>query len=314
MDQQRLERHRNSGLPFRVSLERVNRGVGLVALGLPFLLLAVTWLGNTCPGIDSISHYYYSRLGGDILVGALSFIGLMLMFFYTAPVEVDGYLGHDPVDIWLARFAGACAFGVAFVPTAGSGCEDFAGNTVRLFLSGATGATALDLEAMRATLDGGTPEDIAALAQQISATSVGFDFWATLGVDGGVLTMLHYGAALGMFSVLAWFSLVVFTRPQSADATAAPARLTAKKRRRNAFYRLFGGLILFAIAALAFKFVALDEGSAALARWNAADLTFWFEALALVAFGASWALKGRIFARFRDDAEPRGPGQRRAAA
>ena len=58
MDISTLQTHRGQGLPFRVSLEAVNKGVGLVALGLPFALLAISWLGNTCAGIDSISHYY----------------------------------------------------------------------------------------------------------------------------------------------------------------------------------------------------------------------------------------------------------------
>ncbi|WP_050529036.1 hypothetical protein [Pseudaestuariivita atlantica] len=292
------------GLPFRVSLEAVNKGVGLVALGLPFVLLAVTWLGNTCPDIDSISHYYYSRLGGDILVGSLCFIGVLLLFFYRAPVAVDGYLGHHPRDIWLARLAGLAAFGVALVPTAGSGCEDFAGNTVRLFLTGAAGKDGLDLPAAREIILSADPDKIADLVAALEPARVGFDFWSTLGISGGMLTFIHYGSALVMFLVLAYFAYVVFPRPQTVAAQARAHQDDPRKRRRNLLYKTCGILILVAIGALGAKFLFLGEDSPALATWNRYDLTFWFEALGLVAFGVSWSIKGRIFEFLRDTDEP----------
>lgn len=297
MDIARLEAHSGEGLPFRVNLEAVNKGVGLVALGLPFALLAVGLLGNTCAGIDSISHYYYSRLGGDLLVGALSFIGTLLLFFYKLPaspggatVAVDGYLGHGRWDMRAARFAGLCAFGVALAPTSGTGCEDFAGRTARLFLTGVEGGE----------------------SRQPVAGVPSFDFWATLGVGDSVLDFVHYGSALGMFLVLAYFSLVVFTRPQSATAVTAGGAEKDRKKLRNRAYRICGALILVAVAALAIKFLVLDaEGPFALeaarerlAWWNGLNLTFWFEALGLVAFGVSWSLKGRVFDAVRDRGEP----------
>lgn len=289
MDIRTLKAHADEGLPFRISLEAVNRGVGLVALGLPVVLLGVSALGNTCRGIDSISHYYYSRLGGDILVGALCFIGVLLAFFYKLPRpengrprRVDGYLGHGTRDILAARFAGLCAFGVALVPAAGPGCEDYNGSVSRLFLTGTTGGHG----------HGGTVNGTAS-----------FDFWGTLGVSDGILTLTHYGAALGMFLVLAYYALVVFPRPQSATALSAEGRPERRKSWRNICYRLSGALILVAITALLYKYLAFDDPDPALAAWNAGNWTFRFEALALVAFGLSWCLKGRLFDIFRDPAE-----------
>ncbi|MBL9051881.1 MAG: hypothetical protein JNK19_17340 [Tabrizicola sp.] len=280
-----LQQHPVDGLPFRVSLESVNRGVGLVAFTLPFALLAVWFLGGTCAGIDSISHYYYTRLGGDLLVGALCFIGTLLLFFYKLPAApeggtaaVDGYLGHGTLDIWAARFAGICAFGVALAPTSGTGCEDFSGGVARVFLQGATGGE---------------------LALPITGTA-SFDFWATLGLEGGLLTYTHYASALGMFVVLAYFSLVVFARPQTAVPVGADSRQAARKQKRNLIYRVCGGLIVVAIVSLAYKALVHEEGSPGLESWNKANLTFWFEALGLVAFGVSWSLKGRLFGLFRD--------------
>ncbi|MFM7334820.1 MAG: hypothetical protein ACKO2N_08090 [Tabrizicola sp.] len=288
MDRNYLEQHRNDGLPFRVSLEAVNKGVGLVALGLPFALLAIWIFGGTCTGIDSISHYYYTRIGGDLLVGALCFIGTLLLFFYKLPAApagqvaaVEGYLGHGKWDMRAARFAGICAFGVALFPTSGTGCESFSNGVARVFLMGTEG--------------GGS-------AQPVSGQAV-FDFWSTLGVDGGLLTYTHYASALGMFVVLAYFSLVVFPRPQSFSSLGADNQPETRKINRNRAYRVCGALIVVAILGLGYKFLVHAEGSPGLARWNLANRTFWFEALGLVAFGFSWSIKGRLFSIFRDEQE-----------
>ena len=288
MNRDDLLQHSGDGLPFRVSLEAVNKGVGLVAFGLPFVLLAIWRLGGTCAGIDSISHYYFTRLGGDILVGALTLIGVLMLFFYKLPpaptggvAAVDGYLGHGIWDIRAARFAGLCAFGVAFAPTSGTGCEDFSDGVARVFLLGAKGGE-LSLPVA------GTPS---------------FDFWATLGIKNGLLTFTHYGSALGMFLVLAYFSLVVFPRPQSISSYSEGNVPESRKINRNRVYRICGVLILIAIVGLIYKFFVHDAGSSGLKDWNVRNLTFWFEALGLVAFGVSWSLKGRLFKFFRDDEE-----------
>jgi hypothetical protein len=300
-------RHLNSnagrGLPFRVSLEAVNKAVGLVALGLPFALLAVSAIGGTCRGIDSISHYYYSRLGGDLLVGALCLIGTLLAFFYKAPGPVDGYLGHSRRDMIAVRIAGLCAFGVALVPAAGSGCENFAGGITRLFLSGASGSAALDMGALRDTLGAQDAAQIAELATALGSTDAGFDFWGTLGVSSTIVTKIHYLSALGMFLVLAYYALVVFPRPQSVSALQGTG-CTGRKRWRNRLYRTCGGLIVLAMLALGYFSVFLQNGCGEGCVWNRLNLTFWFEALALVAFGVSWSVKGRVFSALHDRAEP----------
>lgn len=280
MEQLELRAFRDQGLPFRISLEAVNKAVGLVALSLPFALLLIGKATVACDEIDSISHYYFTLLGGDILVGSLFLIGVLLAFFYKMPKPVDGYLGHGIWDIRLARFAGLCAFGIAFAPTAGAGCEEFAGSAARLFADWSQTTEA-----------------------DITPPVFGHDFWGTLGVDSKILGATHYVAALGMFSVLAYYSLVVFRRPQSATSLDDDGSQDTKKRTRNNYYLVFGLLIVLAIAALAVKFLAFKEGSDGLRWWNEKNLTFWFEALALVAFGLSWSLKGRVFDWFRDTNE-----------
>ncbi len=288
-----LEQDAQSGLPFQISLKAVNKSVGLVALGLPFALLIAGRISGACPTIDSISHYYYTRLGGDLLVGALSFIGVLLLFFYRLPDHkagttgrVDGYLGHKPLDIWLARFAGLCAFGVAFIPTDGTGCERFGGSMARVFLGNAQGGHAPGAGAVEG--------------------NIGFNFWGGPDAVNVILENLHFISAGGMFLVLAYFSIVVFRRPQSLKAIRQDAQgaveLSATKGQRNLWYLVFGLLILLAIVALLMKAVFIDEGSERWFWWNQNNLTFWFEALALVAFGLSWSMKGRLwpFSRISD--------------
>ncbi len=290
-----LTAREREALPFRISLESANRTVGLIALGLPVALLIVGTFGATCPGINSISHYYYSPLGGDILVGALSVIGVLMLFFYKLPraprggqIEVEGYKGHHPRDIWLARLAGLCAFGVAFSPTGGTGCEDFAGSAIRTFLTGTSGGELI------------VPPDVTGAAS--------FDLWSALGVDSLLLGAAHYASAAVMFAILAYYSLVVFTRNQKAGPEdVEPARFT-RKWWRNLIYRACGVVIIGCLVALAVQFVALRGDIKTL--WNAANGTFWVEAIALFAFGISWSVKGRIFAVLRDRGEP---NPRRAA-
>ena len=305
-----LTAQEREALPFRISLESANRAVGLIALGLPLALLVVSAIfGTICPDINSISHYYYSPIGGDILVGALSVIGVLMLFFYKLPkaprggqIPVEGYKGHHPRDIWLARLAGLCAFGVALSPTGGTGCEDFAGSTIRTFLTGTQGGELAELpEAMRVP-------DLAPDKQPAASGIASFDLWPSLDVDHFLFGAIHYASAAVMFAILAYYSLVVFTRNQKAGPEdAEPVRFT-RKWWRNLIYRACGAVIIGCLVALAVQFALLPEGLKTV--WNAANGTFWVEALALFAFGISWSVKGRIFAVLRDRGEP---NPRRAA-
>lgn len=304
-----LTAQEREALPFRISLESANRAVGLIALGLPLALLLVGTFDAICPGINSISHYYYSPLGGDILVGALSVIGVLMLFFYKLPkaprggqIPVEGYKGHHPRDIWLARLAGLCAFGVAFSPTGGTGCEDFAGSAIRTFLIGTQGGDIVGLpEALRIP-------DLPLDQQPAVAGIARFDLWHALKFENFVFGAIHYASAAVMFAILAYYSLVVFTRNQKAGPEdAEPVRFT-RKWWRNLIYRACGAVIIGCLVALAVQFALLPEGLKTV--WNAANGTFWVEALALFAFGISWSVKGRIFAVLRDRGEP---NPRRAA-
>ncbi len=279
-------------LPFTVKLRAIKKGVGYVALLLPVLLLVVTLTTATCFNA-SISHYYFTRIGGDIFVGSLFFIGLLMTFFFVLGEDrKDGVLAYYRYDPLLLRLAGICAFLIAFVPTTGSGCVFDGDEVVRVFLTGASGSENFHVPGA------------------IVTGTVSYDVWRSFaafgpGTDGpGLLAAVHFGAAGIMFSILGYFSLFVFTR----DNSTASLMTGSRKPRRNAWYRVLGVLIFLAVGALAVKsaalaFVMSPEAAEAFGKWwDSYRLTFWFEALALVAFGFSWMIKGRFWDGFEDEA------------
>lgn len=284
----------SSSLPFSINLRRVNKGVGYVALLLPVWLLLVTIFTETCFNA-SISHYYFSRLGGDILVGSLTFIGLLLLFFYSMDdQQVDGYLEHRSHDGWLARIAGLSAFMIAYSPTTGSGCAYNGHEVARVFLTNASGA-----------------DDFLPNVPPVAGT-IGFDFWATfpnIAPDSVLMTVLHsihFAGAAAMFLILGYFSYFVFTRKNTSHSHDEDQAGT-RKARRNAWYRGLGILIFTAVIALGMKsalpglILSEAQQEALQAWWDARRLTFVFESLALMSFGLSWMIKGRFLDFFEDE-------------
>ena len=98
---------------------------------------------------------------------------------------------------------------------------------------------------------------------------------------------VHFASALGLFLVLAYFSLFLFTKSAGSP--------TPQKRTRNAIYRLCGVSMLCCIAAIGVYYAALVNTS--LSAWQP---VFWLESLALWSFGISWFVKGETF--FKDRA------------
>ncbi|MFB9151399.1 hypothetical protein [Roseovarius ramblicola] len=265
-------------LPFTVDLRRVHLAVGWIAFGLPLSLVAVAWLPTVCFQ-DSISHFYFSPVGGDILVGALSFIGLLLLCLYSFDAAgCEGARRWTRLDILLIRLAGIASLLVAFVPTTGTGCARTGAEGARVLLTG--------------------------------AEEPSFDFWAVLlgrtEATGLPLDAVHYGAAGGMFLILAYVVLRVFTRVNSTAAEMAGNR----KALRNACYRVLGRMILSVVAVLAVKMAVGRVAPDFLGFWNRFNLTFVFEAAGLFAFGLAWMIKGRFLPIFEDAAARR---QARAA-
>ncbi len=89
-----------------ISYLGLRKGVGIIGIGLPFVLVVGKWLLDG-PGIQSsISAYYYTVMR-DVFVGSLCAIGLFLM----------SYRGYEIWDNVAGKFACVFAVGVALFPT-----------------------------------------------------------------------------------------------------------------------------------------------------------------------------------------------------
>ena len=197
----------------------------------------------------SISHHYYTRFLGTIFVGSLAFISAFLI----------SYRGTHPRENVYATIAGVGAFFVAIFPTNGTGCPD-GQIQARLFAS----VMSPDPSAPQAPVNGAF-----------------FDLFATAPI-------LHYGSAAIVFLFLAWYCLVVFTRPVlGVSADEGTLKLTNAKRTRNTIYYVCGGIIVLSILAMVI-FGRSDW-------WNPARGTLIAETASLWAFGVSWIVKGRLF-------------------
>jgi hypothetical protein len=283
-------------IPFVVTPKQVAKFAGATALGLPILLLLLTWWTPVC-FMASISHFYYTPVGGNVLVGSLSVIGAIMMFFYKFKGdEGPENKAYSRRNARLAKIAGACALGVAFVPTTDFGCQ-YDGQPSRFFLADT-----------QYTVPEGEPRTIYAPGAEVTGT-ISNDFWGLFGVDNPILDAVHYLSALGMFLILAYFSFFVFTQVQTPAATESHTLQGAPtdiKQVRNAIYRAMGIAIALSIVALAVKagvqsFVLKDAALVDFQTWwNGYRLTFVFEAIALIAFGVSWLVKARILRLLED--------------
>lgn len=93
----------------------------------------------------------------------------------------------------------------------------------------------------------------------------------------------HLAFAAAFFVTLAYISLCLFTKTGSMKPP------TRKKQQRNLVYRACGGTMLGCLVLIAL--VELVPGID-LSEIKRRDPVFWLEALAIVAFGVSWLVKG----------------------
>jgi hypothetical protein len=90
---------------------------------------------------------------------------------------------------------------------------------------------------------------------------------------------VHFTCATAFFSLLAYFSLVLFRKGKETP--------TPQKRLRNQVYATCGSLIILAIGLIAVYSFFLRE------TWlHNLDPVFWLESLAVLSFGISWLVKG----------------------
>ena len=242
-------------------LDRLALLVGGVAFGLPVILIVGATLGGSCFR-DSISHFYHAQFLGGFFVGLLFFIGGFLI----------AYSGSHWLETWGSTVAGLCAMGVALFPTSDSGCE-----LKEIFLS-----------RVFAEVTNVTPPPPYSVAE---AVGQGQGFFELFGAASGY----HMFAAGVVFVYLGLFSIVVLRRV-IPDVHGEGETMKETKRRRNSLYFWCGVVILLCVAVLALKGKALGD----LKTWNAYNLTFWVELVALWAFALAWVTKGRLFEKLND--------------
>ncbi|MCU1683556.1 MAG: hypothetical protein JWQ81_4295 [Amycolatopsis sp.] len=84
----------------------LRRGIGVIGLALPFVLVLAKLIVDGGGLLNSISGYYYTDVR-DVFVGSMCAVGIFLL----------SYRGYDTLDDIAADLAAVAAFGVAFFPT-----------------------------------------------------------------------------------------------------------------------------------------------------------------------------------------------------
>ncbi len=225
--------------------------VGLIGVALPALAVFLDTTFNQACFRDSLSHYYYARLSGEVFVILLAIAGAMLVAYRGETAKINRR----------ATVAGCAAFAVAFFPTVLPGCE-------------------------AGTFDARVFSTVTTTAETITGTGPGFRAFA-------FVEFIHYAAASLLFGMMIHFCWQVFPLVSAADINPATGQITFIKSLRNAIYRLCAliiGVISFAMA-LYFVVGLIVE----VPFWNRLNLTFWCEAIGLMAFGLAWLVKGRFF-------------------
>jgi uncharacterized membrane protein HdeD (DUF308 family) len=104
-----------------------------------------------------------------------------------------------------------------------------------------------------------------------------------------VVHIMHFVFAVLLFSVFIFFSLYLFRK-------TGPGRRTKQKDNRNRVYLICGIVMIVCIVGIAIGMIWLTKLSAA---WH---LVFWFESIALIAFGISWITKAEfLFLKDEED-------------
>ena len=105
-----------------------------------------------------------------------------------------------------------------------------------------------------------------------------------------IKSIIHYGAAVILFVILAYFCFVPFRKNTKGKG--------GKKGRRSKIYFICGWIIVGCLLGLGLmELIVSDE------TLKAFKITYWGEAIALGAFGVAWIVAGKYFSPFVDKDE-----------
>lgn len=96
-----------------------------------------------------------------------------------------------------------------------------------------------------------------------------------------VVHIMHFVFAVLLFSVFIFFSIYLFRKK-------GPGVCTKQKNNRNRVYFTCGIIMILCIASIALSMIFFQSQS------QAYNLVFWFESVALIAFGISWVTKAEF--------------------
>jgi len=240
----------------------LRRVVGCIGILLPLGLFAGNRVfTDVLPG--SMSGYYYTDMR-NLFVGALCVLGVFLV----------GYAGFDAWDRALTNVAGAGAILVAFLPTKPGVC-------------GAHASVCL------------APAVRVLSAEQTWVGNLHLVFAAVtfLALGCMALRFAKTGPAAYLPPAAGPAALRVLKRARNGLGFGRPIvdTRTAEKKRRNVVYRICGVAI--------FACIVLAAASSLFPQPIRTDLPWLFilEALADIAFGISWLVKGDTFVKDRPD-------------
>jgi len=108
-----------------------------------------------------------------------------------------------------------------------------------------------------------------------------------------LIHILHFVFAVLLFSVFIFFSIYLFRKSDT------PKGMNKQKDKRNMVYLVCGIVMIVCIAGIAVGMIWLQQFSK---TWH---LVFWFESIALIAFGISWITKAE-FLFLRDEGDKKG--------
>lgn len=255
---------------YKASQRLYNNAIGVVAIALPIAML-VSWRMGHCDQ-DSISHHYYAPFFGDLMVGALVFIGSFMI----------AYRSDHWLDQCLSSIAGLCAFFVAVFPASSLGCGE---------------ETSYELPARILVKKISFVSEGKYLVEPLSGTKLNelYELFPGAGT-------VHFVSAALLFAFLAYYSFCIFTRVKEGTQRNNDGSLIPVKRVRNGMYHTTGWVIVGCMAAIALFKLKPDW----FPNWDAVNATFWFESVALIAFGFAWLVKGRIFGLLLHDEKPAG--------
>ena len=105
-----------------------------------------------------------------------------------------------------------------------------------------------------------------------------------------VIHIMHFVFAVLLFSVFIFFSIYLFRKSDS------PKGVNKQKDKRNRVYLTCGLVMIACIAGITVSMIWLEAASI---KYH---LVFWFESIALIAFGISWVTKAE-FLFWKDESE-----------